>query len=97
VEELIIVSRHEAAIEFIREEMPEFKDAEVKASVRPDDVAGKIVAGNLPLGLAARALIVYAIEFDGAPPRGQEYSLADMREAGAFLAGFIVNPGCRVS
>ena len=87
----LIVSRHEAAIKFIREEMPEFRDAEVMASVRPDDVDGKVVAGNLPLSFAARALIVYAIGFDGEPPRGQEYSLADMRDAGAKLTGFTVS------
>lgn len=83
----VIVSRHPAAIDFIREELPEFTDAPVMASVTPDDVRGKVVAGNLPLHLAAVAATVYAVEFSGAPPRGAEYGVAEMRAAGAQIGG----------
>jgi len=86
----IVVSRHPAAIEFIRRELPEFADAPVLASVTAADVHGAEVAGNLPLDLAAEADVVYAITFAGAPPRGQEYSLADMDAAGASIRGYVV-------
>ena len=80
----IIVSRHPAAVEFIREEMPELTDAEVFASVTAQDVEGKVVVGNLPLSMACLAAEVIAVEFEGAPPRGQEYGVEEMRAAGAF-------------
>ena len=86
----IIVSRHPAAVEFIREEMPELADAEVFASVTAQDVEGKVVVGNLPLSMACLAAEVIAVEFEGAPPRGQEYGVEDMRAAGAKLARYRV-------
>lgn len=86
----VIVSRHPAAIEFIRAERPDFADAPVLASASPDDVRGYIVAGNLPLHLAALASEVIAIEFTGQPPRGTEYTIDEMRTAGAHLASYTV-------
>jgi hypothetical protein len=86
----IIVSRHPAAIEFIRRERPELADAPVLASAGPEDVRGARVFGNLPLHLAALAVEVWAIEFRGDPPRGQEYGLAEMDAAGAYLASYVV-------
>lgn len=86
----VIVSRHPAAIQFIREEAPEFAEAPVLASATEADVRGRVVAGNLPLHLAAEAAVVVAVEFEGAPPRGAEYSLDDMRAAGARLARYVV-------
>ena len=86
----IIVSRHPAAIEFIRAAGPEFMDAPVLASASPDDVRGRIVGGNLPLHLAALAAEVVAIEFDGPAPRGAEYGLAEMVAAGVRLARYKV-------
>lgn len=87
---LRIVSRHPAAIAFIREVAPEFKDAPVLAEATVEDVRGNIVAGNLPLHLAAEAAEVWAVEFTGEPPRGKEYTLEDMRRAGATLRRYRV-------
>jgi hypothetical protein len=56
----------------------------------PDDVMGKVVYGNLPLHLASLTSLVRAVEFEGAPPRGQEYSLEDMMRAGARLVDYVV-------
>ncbi len=53
-----------------------------------DDVRGKVVYGNIPLHLAAVAESVTAIEFSGAPPRGAEYTLAEMDAAGARLVSY---------
>lgn len=87
----VIVSRHEAAIEFIREHAPEFRFARtITGNATPDDVRGKIVAGNLPLHLAALCHTVVAVEFDGAPPRGAEYTAEDMVAAGAHLTAYRV-------
>lgn len=61
------------------------EDISVLSSATADDVRGKIVYGNLPLHLACLCQYVIAIEFSGAPPRGQEYTLTDMVNAGAKL------------
>ena len=86
----VIVSRHPAAVEFIRSAAPEFTDAEVLSSATEADVLDRVVAGNLPLHLAALAAEVIAVEFDGEPPRGAEYTAADMAAAGARLRRYRV-------
>ncbi len=91
--ENIIVSRHPAAIAFIRAERPELADAPVLASATVADVAGRHVYGNVPLGLAVHADGVTTVEFAGPPPRGAEYGIAEMRAAGAHLATYTVVPG----
>ena len=63
----------------------------VIASATPDDVRGKVVIGTLPLHLAALCNRIIAIEFAGSPPRGQEYSVAEMETAGARLAEYVVS------
>ena len=62
-----------------------FSDAPVVESATSFDVKGKEVAGNLPLHLAALAKSIWAVEFVGTPPRGQEYGLAEMDAAGAYV------------
>jgi hypothetical protein len=87
----VIVSRHPAAIEFIRSNDERFADAPViTGNATPSDVLGCIVAGNLPLSLARYAAEVVAVEFDGIPPRGAEYTAEDMAAAGARLARYLV-------
>jgi hypothetical protein len=87
----VIVSRHPAAVEFIRRELPEFADAPVLATATAEDVAGKDVAGNLPLELAALANVVFAVCFpNGNAPRGSEYGIEEMDAAGATIRAFRV-------
>jgi len=87
----IIISRHPAAIDFIRANDARFLTAPViTGNATPDDVRGKVVAGNIPLSLAALAEEVVAVEFTGAPPRGAEYTAADMVAAGARLECYVV-------
>lgn len=85
----LIVSRHPAAIEFIRRDA-RFATAPVIEQATEEHVRGCIVAGNLPLHLAALAAEVWAVEFSGPPPRGQEYDLAAMEAAGARLVPYRV-------
>jgi len=86
----VIVSRHPAAVSFIRAECPEFADAEVLASATAEQVRDAIIAGNLPLHLAVEAREVWAVEFAGSAPRGAEYGLDEMRAAGARIAKYAV-------
>ena len=90
---IVIVSRHPAAIEFVREHLAaqgiDTAKVQVIAQAGPDDVRGMDVFGNVPMHLAAEAREVWAIEFDIAP-RGAEYTLADMKAAGARLVAYTV-------
>jgi Putative CRISPR-associated protein (Cas_VVA1548) len=86
----VIVSRHSATIEFLRSKCPELAGAAVVALATPDDVCGRVVAGNLPLHLAVLAAEVWAVEFTGTPPRGQEYGIEEMKVAGARIGKYMV-------
>lgn len=86
----LIISRHPAAVEFVRTVCPDFVDAEVLASATCEDLAGADVVGNLPLHRATVCGRFRTIEFAGAPPQGAEYSLADMKAAGARLVEYVV-------
>jgi uncharacterized protein YaiI (UPF0178 family) len=86
----VIVSRHAAAVEFIRDTLPEFAYAKIIEQATPEDVRSTVVAGNLPLHLAALAARVVAVEFEGSPPRGSEYTRTDMEAAGARLVSYRV-------
>ncbi len=89
--ERIIVSRHKPTAEFIKRELPEFENAPVLATATTRDVRSKIVAGNIPLHLAAAAHRVWAVEFTGNPPRGTEFlTLERMDAAGAKLTCYEV-------
>jgi hypothetical protein len=86
----VIVSRHPAAIDFIRAADARFANAPVVAQATADDVRGRHIAGNLPLQLALLASSVTAVEFTGDPPRGAEYTIEEMRAAGARLTSYVV-------
>lgn len=88
---VVIVSRHPAAVAFIREESGLDDSVPVLESATAADVCGCIVYGNVPLHLAASALAVVVVEFDGEPPRGREYTLDDMHAAGARLRVYQVS------
>lgn len=92
----VIVSRHAAAVEFIKSVVALPEDVRVVASATERDVAGRVVYGNIPLSLAACARIVWAVEFEGPPPRGQEYTAQDMRDCGAVLRAYrVTTASCR--
>ena len=86
----VIVTRHPATQEFIQRTIELPDDTPVLSTVTPEDVAGKIVFGNIPLSLAAIAARVVVVEFDK-PPRGHEYSLQEMHAAGAQLLSYDVS------
>ena len=91
----IIVSRHLATIQFIRIADPRFAEAPVLASANVDDVRGNIVAGNLPLSLAAETAQYYAVEMPllprGDARRGQELTAEDMTAGGATLVQYRIS------
>ena len=83
----IIVSRHQATIEWLGEQGV---NAPVLAQVTEADVQGRNVYGNLPLHLAAVADTVTAVSLDvPAEMRGQELTLEEVRKY-ASLRTFVV-------
>ena len=83
----IIVSRHEATIEWLRDQGVE---GDVVADATPDVVRGAIVYGNLPLHLAALADEVWVVGFMTTPPRGVNVSRTVMEECGVHVSGYRV-------
>ncbi len=76
---MIIVSRHAATVEWLREQG--YEGQVIAHIANPEQIAGEIVIGNLPLHLAARAALVGAVEFElPAEMRGQELTLEWLRE-----------------
>jgi hypothetical protein len=91
-EKALIVSRHAAVAQFVRAERYVFASATVlTGTISADDVRGRLVAGVLPFHLAALCERFWAVEFTGPPPRGQEYTLDEMRAAGAHLVEYRVS------
>lgn len=92
----VIVSRVAADVALVARHLGyEVDGIPVIATATPDHVRDKVVYGNLPLPLACLAREVWVVEFEGTPPRGQEYTLADMLDAGASLRPYVVRAGTR--
>lgn len=85
----LIVTRHPGAVEWLRNLGIE---GETVAHVETLPETPHIIVGVLPLHLAVSALQeghrVVVIQFTGPPPRGGEYTAAEMDAAGAYLAEF---------
>ncbi len=87
--DIIIVTRHEGAIEWLRKQGITGK---VYSHVGEYDVYGRIVVGNLPMHLAAMAREVWAIEMPNLPEnrRGVDLTPAEMDSYGASLIRYEV-------
>lgn len=88
--ETVIVSRHEGAVKWLA---ARGIAGPVFAEVVADQVAGKVVVGNLPLHLAAVAHSVGIVEFPGLGRgrQGRDLSPAEMDEAGARIQWYAVS------
>lgn len=86
----VIVTRHEGALRFIKQELPEFQNAKVIKEARYEDVKGKDIAGNLPIELAAHANSISMILFEKRPS-GKDLSIDDMYRCGAHIETFTVH------
>lgn len=77
----IIVSRHAATIQFLKEYcfnegwIMDYDPEIIDGNATPDDVKGCRVIGNLPLHLAVLTAEYYAVEFPVNCPRGEELDL----------------------
>ena len=67
------------------------EEVPILTQANKEDVDNKIVYGNLPLQLAQHTKYVCAVEFDGTPPRGQEFTFQDMMNSGAKIGKYTVN------
>lgn len=80
-EDFVVVTRHPALVEYLREQGVIGKDARVIEHASPDDVKGRIVIGILPLHLACLAKEVWEVPLAvPAELRGQELTLGQVRQ-----------------
>lgn len=78
--ETVIVTRHPALLDLLKERGMVDNNIKVRAHVTPDDVRGKHVIGILPLALAALAERVTEIPLALTPElRGKELDLETLR------------------
>jgi len=76
----VVVTRHPALVEYLRELGLIDQDVQVIAHARPEDVKGRKVFGVLPFHLGAAATEVVVISLNLPPElRGQELSLEQVR------------------
>ncbi len=76
----IVVTRHPALVDYLRERGILQGECAVKAQVSPDDIRGCHVIGVLPLHLAALADRVTTVDLDiPIDLRGSELSLEQLR------------------
>ena len=87
--ETVIVSRHAGAVEWLRRQGIA---GTVIEQATADDVAGKVVIGNLPMHLAAEAHQVGSIDLPGLAreQRGRDLTPEEMDVAGACVRWYIV-------
>ncbi|MEM4701611.1 MAG: CRISPR-associated protein Csx16 [Candidatus Bathyarchaeia archaeon] len=79
--ETVVVTRHTALVQLLRERGIIGDGAKVIAHATPDDVRGKHVVGVLPLSLAALAATVTEIPLALTPEdRGKELGIERLRE-----------------
>lgn len=91
----IVVTRHSALIEFLRERGLVGDDVRVIAQASPEDVRGKHVIGVLPLHLAALADRVTVVDIATPPElRGVELSLQQLREYARGVTTYRVQVMC---
>lgn len=89
----IIVTRHAGAVEWLRQQGI---TGEVISHVNdPAQIRGRTVIGNLPLHLAAEAMIIGNIDLPNLRPeqRGQDLTAQEMDQAGARLVWYVVGEG----
>jgi putative CRISPR-associated protein (TIGR02620 family) len=78
---MIVVTRHAALVELLRERGIVGKDVKVLAHATPEDIRGQHVIGVLPLSLAALADRVTEIALTLKPEdRGKELDLSRLRQ-----------------
>lgn len=88
----VVVSRHTALIEYLREiGLIGADDVRVISHATPDQVRGAHVIGVLPLHLAALALSVTEIALDVPPDcRGRELTLEELRRFSRGARRYVV-------
>lgn len=87
----IIVTRHPGALEWLKKHHPEFGGAEVAAHVSPDQIAGAVVIGVLPVNLAAICGEYWHLLMEVPPEaRGKELKCEDMESFGCSIRRFHV-------
>ena len=96
MENQVVVTRHPALLEYLREQGLCDSAAVVIEHATPDDICGRHVVGVLPLHLAAEAASVTEIKLDlPADARGRELSLEQVRQYAGEPCTYVVFKAAR--
>jgi len=89
--ETVVVTRHPALVEYLREEGLISPDVQVIEHATAEDVRGKRVFGILPLHLAVEAEEVVHIPLDLPPEaRGRELTIEEVRRYAGAPVTYVV-------
>ena len=98
MENQVVVTRHPALLEYLREQGLCDSAAVVIEHATPDDICGRHVVGVLPLHLAAEAASVTEIKLDlPADARGRELSLEEVRQYAGEPSTYVVFKAARAN
>lgn len=87
----VIVTRHQALVEYIHQHRPQTKGAQVLERVTEKDISGKCVVGVLPLRLAAFAKEVTEVGLNlPRDLRGTELSLEQITQYTTGMTTYVV-------
>jgi len=87
----IVVTRHPALVEYLRQHGYLDGDVEVREHVTAEDVRGRDVIGVLPLHLAAEAASVTEVPLAVTPDmRGRELTLAEVERIAGHPRRYVV-------
>lgn len=90
---VLVVTRHAALAEYLYALAPELRRATRLHHVTPDDVRGAVVVGNVPLHIAAAALVIVEIPLRLTPEdRGRELTLEEIRARAGKARAYQVIP-----
>lgn len=93
MENTIVVTRHEALIEYLLEIGLITKDTPVISHANPEEIKGKDVIGVLPLSLAVLTNTITEVPLKLTPEdRGRELSLERLKEISDSPRTYTVNP-----
>ena len=88
----VLVSRHKATIEWLRNEKHFSEDIRVLSHISsPDEIEGKIVIGNIPIHLAHYAKEVWNVTIDLPPElRGSDLTYSQFLDCNPRMERYVV-------
>ena len=96
MEKIVIVSRHQGALNWLKKHHPEFDNVEYFSHINEKDIKDNIVIGTLPINLAKLAKEYWHLSMSiPSEMRGVELTIEDMENLDCKIEGFIIKRYCK--